>query len=366
MKTTIDGVRIAGIASAVPSTKRTLNETAAAAGISEQEAGKIAKMTGIKARYVAPQTICTSDLSFAAAEQLFRTLPWERDSIDALLFVSQTPDFALPATACLLHEQLQLSDECAALDISLGCSGYVYGLWTAANMVKSGSAKRVLLLVGDTCARYCSPQDRSTAFLFGDAGTATAIEYDPSAEPMSFVLGTDGKGGKSLIRRGGGARHVVTPRSLVRQADENGNVRGPLDLYMDGAEVFSFTLERVPALVEGALQQAGWSLDELDHFVPHQANLFLLNHLAKRMKVPADKLVVSLDEYGNTSSASIPLAIGHRLASQLSDNSANLLLAGFGVGWSWGAVALRCGPMVLPPVVHVPAEDLEFTAERAA
>jgi 3-oxoacyl-[acyl-carrier-protein] synthase-3 len=347
---------MAGVASAVPANTIGLADTAAVAGVSLEEAEKIAKMTGVRNRPVVPPGMCTSDLAYSAAVKLLEELGWEARSIDALVFVSQTHDYDLPATACCLQERLGIPKSCAAFDMALGCSGYIYGLWVCSTFMAAGSAQRTLLLAGDTASRTLSPQDRATVFIFGDSGTATALERDDTAPPMSFVLGTDGSGRDYLILPGTGYRNCVTAQSLERRPGADGVLRSPLDLYMDGSEVFAFTLREVPGLVNAVLSLAGWKLDQVDAFVPHQANLFMLQHLGKRMKIPTEKLIVSLDEYGNTSSASIPLAMNHRLASRLSTGTENLILAGFGVGWSWGALAVTCGPMAMPDILVLDQE----------
>jgi 3-oxoacyl-[acyl-carrier-protein] synthase III len=346
------GVRVAGIASAAPAGFVSTSETAASAGVSPEDAAKITASTGIERRHIAPPGLCTSDMAYSAAERLMADLGWEASSVDALIFISQTPDYHVPATACCLHARLGLSKRCAAFDVNLGCSGYVYGLWLAAQMCSTG-ADRVLLLVGDTASWSCSPLDRSVTFLFGDAGTATAIARDATAGPMVFSLGTDGSGQSFIMQPGGGFRNRVAPASFERRPGDDGNVRGELDTYMNGAEVFAFTLREVPGMIKGVLEAAGWTIDDVDAFVPHQANAFMLQHLAKRMKIRPEKLILDLEEFGNTSSASIPLALNHRLQQPLSIGSMNLVLAGFGVGWSWGAVAFSGGPMAMPDIVYL-------------
>ena len=296
--------------------------------------------------------VCTSDLCEAAARKLLAALNWTPDSVDALIFVSQTPDYLLPATSCSLHGRLRLSKQCAAFDLNLGCSGYVYGLWIASQLVVGG-LKRVLLLVGDTISRIVSPLDRSAVPLFGDAGTATALERDENNMPWVFELGTDGSGQEHLIVPAGGFRHPRTSTTSLRTKREGGNIRSDEDLFMDGAEVFSFTLKVVPPLFKSILTAANWTVDTTDSFVMHQANQFMLQYLAKRMKLPPEKVVLSLGQFGNTSSASIPLALTHSLADRLRESNMRLLLAGFGVGFSWGAVALACGPIVIPELVTV-------------
>jgi 3-oxoacyl-[acyl-carrier-protein] synthase-3 len=325
-----------------------------AAIFGEDEAQKTSNSTGVRQRHIAPEAICTSDLCEAAAQQLLTELAWAKDSIDALIFVSQTPDYLLPASSCSLHGRLGLSKRCAAFDLNLGCSGYVYGLWVASQLMASG-LHRVLLLVGDTISRIVSPSDRSAAPLFGDAGTATALERCDTETPWVFELGTNGSGQEHLIVPAGGFRYPRTDVTAVRTEREGGNIRSDEDLFMDGAEIFAFSLTEVPRLFAQVLAEAGWTAENTDRFIMHQANQFMLKHLAKRMKLPTEKVVLALEEFGNTSSASIPLAMTHSLAVELREDSLRLLLAGFGVGLSWGAVALSCGPMIMPDLVIVDA-----------
>ena len=359
----IPGVRLAGIASAVPARRRTLADDAAVFG--EADAARIAESIGVKARHVADGGLCASDLCSAAAERLLADLAWPRESVDALIFVSQTPDYRLPATSCGLQERLGLSKQCAAFDVGLGCSGHVYGLWIAASLVAAGGARRVLVLAGDASTNFCSPLDRSVALLFGDAGTATALEADAEAGPMSFVLGTDGRGRDNLIVPAGGFRTPHAPATAVRIAGDDGNSRSAEDLHMNGAEIFAFTLREVPPLINAVLQRAGWAVDDADAFVFHQANQFMLQHLAKRLKLPKDRFVIAMEEFGNTSSASVPLAMSVRLAGRLRQGPMRAVLAGFGVGYSWAAVALTCGPMAMPDVIVVRAADAGAAAGEA-
>lgn len=359
MIATIPGVRVRGLAAALPERTEALPESAMRFG---DDAARIVESTGVRERSVAGP-LCTSDLCAAATEALLPALGWEKDSVDALIFVTQTPDYVLPATACSLHGRLGLAPGCAAFDVGLGCSGYVYGLWLASSLLAAGGAKRVLLLAGDTVNRIASPSDRATALLFGDAGTATALERAGDGEndgvnPWSFRLGTDGRGAPNLIVPAGGFRTPRTERTALRTEREGGNVRSDEDLFMDGAEVFAFTLRAVPALVRDVLADAGASLETVDAVVMHQANRMMLQHLARRAKVPEGKMVYALERYGNTSSASIPLALcaDEGLAPRLRAGAMNLLLAGFGVGWSWGAAVLSTGvPLVIPQLVRVPA-----------
>jgi 3-oxoacyl-[acyl-carrier-protein] synthase-3 len=245
-----------------------------------------------------------------------------------------------------LQHRLALPTSCAAFDVNLGCSGYVYGLWIAASLVAAGQ-RRVLLLVGDTINKLVSPLDRATALLFGDAGSATALESDPDAGPMHFVLGTNGAGGRHLIVPAGGARQPHTAETSVRSARENGNVRSDDDLHMVGAEIFAFTLKEVPPLIDQALAAAGWTRDDVDHVVFHQANRFMLQHLARKMNLDEAKVTMALQQFGNTSSASIPLALSSAVRA---DAHKKFILAGFGVGYSWAALAFAPAPfLIIPP-----------------
>lgn len=347
----ISGVRLAGIASAVPDQKHHFSELAATFG--EDEVRKISESTGVVERYIAPEGMCTSDLCYAAADKLLGETGWERDSVDAIIFVSQTADYVLPATACTLQHRLKLSKRCAAFDVGLGCSGYIHGLWLAASLIAGGGLRRVLVLSGDTINKTLSPQDRAVALLFGDAGTATALERHEGAPPMTFVLGTDGSGRDNLIGPTGGFRQVKSPKTAIRTERENGNFRADSDLYMNGPEVFTFTLREVPPLMRSVFAESGWTQQATDAFVFHQANKFMIDYLVKRMKLPAEKVPVVLEKYGNTSCASIPLALTDALASRLREAPARLVLAGFGVGYSWGAMTVECGPMKMPGLVFV-------------
>lgn len=312
--------------------------------------GKVIANTGVKSRRIAAPGVCTSDLCAKAAERLFEGLQCERGSVDLLLFVSQTPDYVLPATACSLHGRLGLGKSCGAFDMNLGCSGYVYALSLAAAYLQAGAASRVLLLVGDTISKLTSPEDRSVAYLFGDAGSATLLERDENAAPMHFVTGSDGAGAEHLKVEAGMFRHRSSEATRTAMPREGGNIRSDEQLAMNGPEIFNFTLREIPSLVSETLQMAGWSLEQVDAFVMHQANRFMLDYLGKRMKLPTGKAVVALENFGNTSSASIPLAICDRLRERLATGPARLLLAGFGVGFSWAAAAIEVDRPVIMPV----------------
>lgn len=342
--TTIRGVRCAGLTCAIPATVEDVATDCRLYG--DEAATRLSKATGVLSRRVVTPDMCTSDLCYSAAHRLLEQTGYERDTIDALIFISQTPDYLLPATSCTLQSRLGLSKSCAAFDVNLGCSGYPYGLWLASQMVQSG-LRRVLLLVGDTVSRMVDQEDRATRPLFGDAGTATLLEADPSANPWTFQLGTDGSG----------KDHLIVRRGLFRDSPLDGRPSECAEsrLAMNGAEIFAFTLREVPPLVDSCLQAAGWALEDVHSVVMHQANEFMLKHLAKRLKLPTEKQPLSLGTYGNTSSASIPLTIAASLADACSAETLKLMLVGFGVGYSWGAATVEWGPMPRPEILTVDA-----------
>ena len=357
MKHTIArGVRIRGVASAVPDKVVTSKDDSAVFGEAEME--KIASTTGIRERRVAPEGICTSDLCIAAADELLERTGVARDSLDALILVTQTPDYVLPATACSLHGRIGLATGCAAFDVNLGCSGYTYGLWMAAHLIAGGGASRVLLLAGEIATRRVNPLDRSAKPLFGDAGTATIVEADPAAGEIRFVFGTDGTGQNDLYIPAGGFRLPDAAAACDARIGDDGNPRRLVDLHMDGSAVFVFTLDRVVPLIRAALRDASWAVGDVDAAVFHQANEFMLKHIAKAVKLPWEKVPCSLGRFGNTSSASIPLTMTTSLSRDGVIQAGNLLLAGFGVGLSWCSATLVGGEICAPPLVEVDTQAL--------
>ncbi len=298
----------------------------------------VVKMIGVEGRYWADENITTRDLCSKAGIHLLQKLNWQPDSVDALIFVSQTPDYRLPASACALQSDFKLPSACITFDVNLGCSGYPYAIWLAMTMVRTGSARRVLLAVGDTVSKIVDPTDRSTAMLFGDAGTVTAIEATAD-QAASFVMGTDGNG----------AANLIVPRGAFKDylsfGDERLVNRNPNYLYMDGSEIFNFTLKTVPALVNETIDLSGISVDRHDGFLFHQANLFMLKHLIKKLGVPPEKAPININQYGNTSCASIPLLMTTCLNHRLTNEPMRLAMFGFGVGYSWAGASLSVGPL---------------------
>lgn len=300
-------------------------------------AEKIYEKTGIRERRVVTEGECASDLAYAAAVRLLAE--GARD-VDYLLFCTQTPDYLLPTTACVLQHRLGLPTSCAALDFNLGCSGYIYGLSLANSLLQSGAASKVLLLTADTYSRLIHPLDKSTRTIFGDAGTATLLSKESKARLHSFVLGSDGSGAEQLMVKTRGARYPEAAGQATT-TDDSGNVRDPACLYMNGPEIFNFTIKAVPKLVQGVLEKAGLALDQVDLVVFHQANAFMLEHLRRKLAIPPGKFMVHLEHCGNTVSSTIPLALAEALKTGRLRPGMKVLLAGFGVGYSWGGCILE-------------------------
>jgi 3-oxoacyl-[acyl-carrier-protein] synthase III len=320
----IPNCAIKGIATAVPSCR--IDNLSLDGEFPAAELRKIVQLAGIRYRYVSDGSLCTSDLCLASARQLMAKLDWAPDSIDALILVTQSPDYMLPSTASLLHRDLGLSTHCAVMDIGLGCSGYPYGMQTAAMMLNFGH-KRILLCQGDTPSLFTSAEDRGTSLLFGDAGTTTALEYSPGANPWFFNLQSDGRGFDQLIIPAGGfrTRHSNNPRDYC--------------VSMNGAGLFNFTLERVPGLIADTLAQAQLAVEDMDYFIFHQSNQFMMKHLAKKCGLPEARTPIILEQFGNTGGASVPLTLTQALPQERS-TSLKALLLGYGVGLSWGSALI--------------------------
>jgi len=310
--------------------------------------------TGVEYRHLVKDSdLCSSDLCYNAALKLIEELNWKTEEIDCLIFVSQTPDYILPASACILQNRLGLPQDCYAMDISLGCSGWVYGLSTIASLLANGTMKKGLLLVGDTTSVTKSPEDKSTYPLFGDAGTATAIEYEKSADPMVFHLGTDGRGYEAIIIPDGGFRSFYNDKSFVKEEIEPGIIRHRLHSILNGPAVFTFGISKAPKSVRAVLEHFGIDKDTIDYFVFHQANLYMNEKIRTKLRIESEKVPYSLSEYGNTSSASIPLTLVANLSSELKVNSLKLLACAFGVGLSWASVVFTASEVVCPEVIEV-------------
>ena len=289
----LKNVEIKGIACAVP--ERIVNNEDYFETFGEESVLKFINMTGVKTRHVAIDEQCSSDLCYIAAKNIMEKLNWEASSIDALILITQTPDYAVPATACVLQHRLGLSEDCIAFDINLGCSAYVYGVWQAATMISTQNINRVLLLVGDTSNFGINQNDSATAMIFGDGGSATALEKSEGKE-IKYFLKTKGSGYKS----------IMVPAGHARSRSKTITDASAYDLSMNGADVFAFTITDVPKALTTFMSEYSIEKNDIDMFVFHQANLYILKHLAKKLGLPSEKVPISIDRYGNTSGESIP------------------------------------------------------------
>lgn len=348
----VGNVRLSGVAACVPARKeenRTLPVFA-----SEEDASKFIATTGIERRRIADDRTTTADLCYHAAERLIENV-WGggRSGIDCLIFVTQTPDYYLPATSCILQQRLGLDEECYTLDISLGCSGWVYGMSVLTTLLSSGQMRKGLLLCGDTILKICSRQDKSSWPLFGDAGTATAFEYDPKAEPMHFHLATDGSGYEAIIITDGGMRNPATADSFAYETIEERIVRNRLQLVLNGMDVFSFGISKAPQSINKLLERAGADRTQVDYFLFHQANQFMNEMIRKKLKLSKEQVPYSLRDFGNTSSASIPLTMVTEIAEPLREKSLKLAACGFGVGLSWASVLFNTDRIVCSDLIEI-------------
>jgi 3-oxoacyl-[acyl-carrier-protein] synthase-3 len=333
--------RIRAIRYALPEKVLTTEQLAAA--FPNWSVAKIDEKTGIRERHVAAPDECASDLGVAAASALFETGVCEPQSIDYLLFCTQSPDYFLPTTACLLQDRLGLPTSVGALDFNLGCSGYVYGLGLAQGLLATGQASSLLLITADTYSKFIHPRDRSVRTIFGDAAAATwltaASDQEPSLGP--FVYGTDGRGGPNLIVPTGGMRRPRTAETSVETTDESGNVRSADNIFMNGPEVFEFTMDAVPAMIRELMKKVSLTWEDIDLVIFHQANLYMLKHLRQSLRIPEEKFYIALSRCGNTVSSTIPIALCEALGEGRVREGSRILIAGFGVGYSCGATIVR-------------------------
>ena len=327
-------VGIIGISAVVP--KRKIDNKNFCGIFKQQELNNTISKTGICERRIADEHICTSDLCYEAAEILFREMDIDRDTVDSLIFLSQTPDYHQPATAPTLQHRLGLPKSTASFDINLACSGYVYGLATAFSYASQKGMDRVLLLVGETLSKIVSNHDRATALLFGDAGTATIVEKNSQFGPSYFSLNSDGSGYQILIIPGGGYRNPSSLQTIAERQYDDDSKRSDEQLFMDGMEVFNYTMREVPEDIKRILKFSEKTINEIDYLIFHQANKYMTDFFIKKLKYQSDNVPYSLDRFGNTSSASIPLTVVTELKSLLENQKKTVLISGFGAGFSWG------------------------------
>ncbi|MFS0774380.1 3-oxoacyl-ACP synthase III family protein [Sphingomonas sp. 1P08PE] len=334
------GARIAAIATHLPD--RVLSNEQLADLYPAWPADKILDKTGIRERRVAAEHETAGDLAFHAAHKLFAAGDYAREDVDFLILCTQAPDYLLPTTACLLQDRLGLDRRVGALDVNLGCSGFVYGLALAAGLIAAGAARQVLLLTADTYSKFIHEGDKSVRTLFGDGAAATLIVASDEATIGPFVFGTDGSGGKDLIVEAGGFRTPRDPETARATADAQGNVRSREHLFMHGANVMNFSLREVPRTFARLLEASGVDKADIDHVVLHQANKFMLDALQRKLGLADDRLPRCYEHVGNTVSSTIPFVLANlRQNGQMAPGS-RLAVIGFGVGLSWAGASIVC------------------------
>jgi 3-oxoacyl-[acyl-carrier-protein] synthase-3 len=309
-------------------------------GFPEWDVDKISAKVGVQTRHIASADETAADLAVEAARNLFNQ-GIDKNRIDFLLFCTQSPDYVLPASACIIQDRLGLSKNCGALDFNQGCSGFVYGLSLAKGLITAGIAAQVLLLTAETYTKRLHPQDKGCRTIFGDGAAAALVSASGFAKIGGFCFGSDGTGAEHLILKTGGARYPEKANRI--EFDENSNPVSPDHIYMNGGEIYSFTLKAVPALVQNILEKNHIEKDAVDLFVFHQANGYMLETLRKKIKIDSGKFYRCLSEVGNTVSSTIPIALCAALKDRSLREGMKLLLAGFGVGLSWGGAVLTIG-----------------------
>jgi 3-oxoacyl-[acyl-carrier-protein] synthase-3 len=350
-KSVFHGVRISGVAGAVP--KNALNNLTDHEFCPVEDRKKIIALTKVAGYRKAPAEICASDLCRAAAETLLAGLERKPDEIDAIVLATITPDYRVPSTACVLQHRLNCRNTVVAYDISMGCSGYVVGLYNACSLIRGAGLKRVLLLTGDTQSKLCYEQDKNVVFILGDGGTATLLEADAGAGDIVVELMTDGARFENLYVPAGGFRRPSTEATRQVREQADGGRRSDDHLYMNGMEIFKFSVTDVVKTLAGFMDAEKLSPDSVDHLFLHQANWFMNDKIARKLKFPAEKVPYTIEFYGNTGSASIPLTMAHHFSKKGSANRERCLVSGFGVGLSWGVASMSLGGVYAPAVVEV-------------
>lgn len=345
------GVGITAMAGAVPS--HVIDNLKYTQFFPEDQVKEVVEKVGIYERRFADAQTCSSDLCFAAAQKLILDNEIDRSEIDLLVFISQTPDYRMPATSITLQHRLGLSSSCIAFDINLGCSAFLYGMSVVYSMMQSGNIRKALILDGETRSKVYSPKDRRSAFIFGDAGIAALVEKNEKFGESTFSLNSDGSRGDLIMIRGGGYRHPSSDATLKeRVVDEYGNVRSDEHGYMKGGDVFNFVIREIPRDIKKTLAEANVVTENLDYIVFHQANNFINAYIAKKMKLDTGKIPHTIEKYGNTSSVSVPLTIVSELKGKMQGEK-KLLLSAFGVGMTWATAVVPFADTRISDIVEV-------------
>ena len=346
----ITDIAVKGIAAAVPANVVSNWDYEL---LTESEKKLLIKTTGVEERRMVTPGMATSDLCFEASKKLLKKLDWKNEEIEILIFVSQSTDYYLPATAIILQDRLGLPKSSMAFDIGLGCSGYVYGLSVISSMMKAANLKKGLLMVGDVSTITCSIEDKSTYPLFGDAGTVTALQFEENAEAITFSLHSDGSGKDAIIIPHGGIRNLASAESFDKEEIAPGIVRSKMELALNGLDVFNFSIKEVPNSLNEFFTKTETNTEDYDYFVMHQANKLMNETIRKKAGFSSEKTPYSISKYGNTSSASIPLTIVSEISQEIENSEKKLLLAGFGVGLSWGMVSVNLKNVICPEIFEL-------------
>ena len=346
----VKNISIRGISAAVPSKIETNIDYEY---LSEKEKKLLIKTTGVEQKRRAPEGMTTSDLCFEAAQKLLSDLKWNPSEIEALIFVSQSSDYYLPATAIILQDRLNFPKSCMAFDIGLGCSGYIYGLSVLSSIMNTAGLSKALLMAGDVSTATCSREDKSTYPLFGDAGTVTALELNKKAKPITFSLYSDGSGHKAIMIPHGGLRNKASKNSFEKKEVSKGIVRADFNLALNGLDVFNFSIKEVPAALKDFMEKTKQKNEDFNYFVMHQANKLMNETIRKKVKFETEQVPYSISKYGNTSSASIPLTIVSELQNQVKNKEISILMTGFGVGLSWAVASLSLDKITCPEIIEL-------------
>ena len=345
------GIGVTALAGAVPRT--IIDNYKYTEYFPEDQVKEVVDKVGIYQRRFADEKTCSSDLCFAAAEKLIADNNIDRNEIDLLIFISQTPDFRMPATSVLLQDRLGLPNSTIAFDISLGCSAFIYGLSVVFSMMQNKGLRKALLLDGETRSKVYSPKDRRSAFLFGDGGVAALIERDEKFGDSFFSLNSDGSRGDLIKINAGGYRIPSSVETLKEKVvDEYGNIRSEEQGYMHGGDVFNFVIREIPKDIKRLIEHTGEDIQNMDYYIFHQANNFINSYLAKKLKLDTSRIPSTIDKYGNTSSVSVPLTIVDQLKRKL-DGNRKLFLSAFGVGMTWATAIVPFVDTRISDIVEV-------------
>ncbi len=302
---------------------------------------ELTRLTGVEERHISAAGETSADLAVKAAKKLFSENEIEKSSIDFIIFCTSGGDYITPASACVIQNRLGLPQHCGAFDFNQGCTGYLYGLSLADSLIKAGNASRVLLLTGETIHRVIHPKDPNTLALFGDGASATLLEKNNENNIGHFIFGTDGSQYDQIIVRHGRERHPLPDSAEPDYTDSFGNIKNHAKLYMNGGTVFNFTLEKAPGLLNQLLEEANLTSEDIDYFVFHQANRIVLETLGKKLRIPEEKIIIELNDVGNTVSSSIPISIKKSIDKGIIQKGDTIMVAGFGVGLSWGGSIVK-------------------------